>query len=75
MLRVVGDRRSVPSRKKRESRIFLPTLYDDAEFPKYKFPIPLKDVTKLEFLNVSINVYSIEGQKTLNVLPDYDTTR
>ncbi|XP_018311532.1 uncharacterized protein, partial [Mycetomoellerius zeteki] len=39
-------------------------------FQNIEFPITLKDITKFERLNdVSINVYIIERQKTLNVLP------
>ncbi|XP_018316022.1 uncharacterized protein [Mycetomoellerius zeteki] len=39
-------------------------------FQNIEFPITLKDITKFERLNdVSINVYIIEGQKTLNILP------
>jgi len=35
-----------------------------------QFPMTLKDITKFERLNkVSVNVYIIEGQKTLDILP------
>jgi len=45
-------------------------IYKVLNFLNIEFPITLKDVTKFECLNdMSINVYGIEGQKTLNVLP------
>jgi len=34
---------------------------DSAEFPKYIISYNVKEVTKFEHLNVSINVYGIEG--------------
>jgi len=74
MLRVVGGHRSVSSRKKHGSRIFLSTMV--LNFQNIEFPITLKDVTKFEYLNdVSIDVYAIEEQKTLNVFPIWFTEK
>ena len=68
MLPVVNSHRSVSSRKKRESSYPHYTMVLNLQ--NIEFPITLKDVTKFERLNdVTINVYGIEGQKTLNVLP------
>jgi len=63
-------RHFVFSRKKRKSRIFLFTLYDVEFSQNIEFPITLKDITEFEHLDdMYIDVYAIEGQKTLNILP------
>ena len=68
MLRVVGGHRSVPSRKKRGSSYLHYTMVLNLQ--NIEFPITLKDITEFEHLDdMYIDVYAIEGQKTLNILP------
>jgi len=68
VLRVVDGGRSVLRRKKLRMGIIVSALYDGTESQDIQFPT-LKDIIKFERLNkVSVNIYIIEGQKTLNIL-------
>ena len=69
MFRVVDSHRFVLTEKNADCESsYLHTMV--LNFQNIEFPITLKDVTKFEYFNdMSINVYGIQGQKPLNVLP------
>ncbi|XP_018362816.1 PREDICTED: uncharacterized protein LOC108760996, partial [Trachymyrmex cornetzi] len=59
-----------PAKRNADRESSYPHYTTVLNFQNIEFPITLKDVTQFERLNdVSINVYVIEGQNTLNVLP------
>ena len=73
---MVGGRRFVLSRKKRGSQIFLSTLYDGAEFPKYRISYNVKKCHEIRTSQqcVRLLMYKYRGTENAKHFPDDSLT-